>query len=293
MTIASTTSSDWTLSKGTVTGTGSNATVTFSSQSTMLELDSKLDGLYSPNAELANKPNTNMPTSVTLATGQDAFYQCSTYNGEAYVTKTSTGKTPTVIRVVNNKETAQTCTVTVLVVLSSDTTNTRYAAAGLTFYFADATSTYNLGYSWANASEKKAVSVSDFADSSKTDAVAAAKVTDPTAVNASSNVTGKAPTYATATAAGATSQFKVATAETKINDNITLAQNQVFLTYSFTTESLATGSGVNLLNYTWINGWVADDSANTSTITVYYIFGNALNNIPTAEAPVVGGTVGS
>jgi hypothetical protein len=292
MTIASTTSSDWTLSKGTVTGNDANATVTFSSQSIMLELDSKLDGLYSPNAALTNKPNTNMPTSVTLATGQDAFYQCSTYNGAAYVTAASTGKTPTVIRVVNNKKTEQACTVTVLVVLSSDTTNTRYAAAALTFYFADANKTYNLGYSYADASSKTAVGVSDFADSSKATDVANAKVENPTAVTAS-NVTGTAPEYATATAAGATSQFKVATTEIKINDNITLAQNQVFLTYSFTTESLTTGSGVNLLNYTWINGWVADDSANTSTITVYYIFGDAPTNIPTTEAPVVGGTVSS
>ncbi len=304
MTIASTTASEWQLSKGTV---NESAGVTFSSQSTMLTLDSGLNGLYAPNKELTIKPSSDKPTAVTLKVGDnntasEAFYQCNTYNGAAYVTTASAAKTPTIIRVVNNKaptvnaetkevtnDGSQTCTVTVLVVLTTDNANSRYAAAALTFYFASASKTYTLGYNYADASSITAIGKDDFTDSSKTAAVAAAKIESSTEVDASGlNNNAKAPAYATVTAGGATSGFKTASTETVINSDITLAEKQTFLAYSFTTESLASGSGVNLVNYTWINGWVADDGANMSEITVYYIFGAALTDkIPTANADPV------
>ena len=278
MSISSTATSGWSLSKGTVNTADSS--VTFTSQSTALDLGEALKGLYSPNAALSTHADSNMPTSVKLTTNsQDNFYQCKTYNSNAYVTKVNTAVTPTVVRVVNNHDAEKDLVVTVFVVCSEDTTNNRYAAAGLTFYFADGNGdTYTLGYGYADAtnyvaspteSQKQAYSDLKNADTANA-------ITKTSDVEKSTTIKETRPTYATATSAGDTSGFKVPTADLKSSDNtaILTANTGIFLQYSFTIASVAKGSGINLVNYTWIDGWTADDAANGSSISIYIVFGD-------------------
>ena len=278
MTISSTATSGWALSKGTV-NTDTKA-VTFSSQSTVLDLGDALEGLYSPNGELSTHANSNNPTSVSLtANAQDNFYQCNTYNGNAYVTKVNTAVTPTVVRVVNNHDDKKDLVVTVFVVCSEDTTNNRYAAAGLTFYFADGNgTTYTLGYGYADAtnyvaspteSQKQAYSDLKNADTKNA-------ITKTADVDKSTTITETRPAYASATSAGDTSGFKKPTADFGTTDSpkFLTANTGIFLQYSFTIADVAKGSGINLVNYTWIDGWTADDAANGSSISIYIVFGD-------------------
>ena len=285
MSISSAATSGWALSKGTVNT--STKAVTFSSQSTTLDLGKALQGLYSPNAVLSTHTNGNNPTSVNLTTNaQDNFYACKTYNGKAYVTEVNKAVTPTVVRVVNNHDDKKDLVVTVFVVCSEDTTNNRYAAAGLTFYFADGEgTTYTLGYGYADATnyvssptENQKQAYADLKDADEKNAI------DKTGdVEKSTTITETRPAYASATSAGDTSGFKKPTADFGTTDSpkFLTANTGIFLQYSFTISSVAKGSGINLVNYTWIDGWTADDAANGSAISIYIVFGDEQK--PSAE----------
>ena len=287
MTITSATTSGWSLSKGTITSTS----VTFSSQSTTLDLGEALAGLYSPNGELTLAPSANTATAVTVNKVTENFYACSTYNGKAYVTRSSQGEVPTVVRIVNGNSDDAKCTVTILVVLNEDNENTRYAAAGLTFYFADgAGNTYTLGYNYADSTGKTAIDTGDLGKAGKDSAMTAAKMGESTAVAASTDkaaVTGTRPVYDQATLAGGTSGFQTPTANYSLeNSQILTANTGVFLQYSFTISGIAKGSGVNLVNYTWIDGWTANDAANGSEIQIYFAFGDSLSITSSAATAV-------
>ncbi len=294
MTITSTATSGWALSKGTVNIT--SGAVTFASQSTQIDLGTGLAGLYSPNETLTIAPSANTATSVTVNKDSENFYQCSTYNGNAYVTRSSQGEVPTVVRIVNGNESASACTVTILVVLSEDNSNSRYAAAGLTFYFADgAGNIYTLGYNYEDAS---AYSVNNAAGSKKvytdTTALKDAKDGDILAhtstnkVEKSTTIGGDVPTYDSATATGSATTFrKNGETAVKAADNTEiLPANATFLAYTFTTDSIAKGLGINFATYAWIDGWKADDAARGSTINIYYSFGGELT-LPTTPADKV------
>ena len=121
--------------------------------------------------------------------------------------------------------------------------------------------------------------------------ISASKVEKPTAseVVELSNVKGNVPTYDTATAAGSSDKptFKTATAEKKVNDDITISSGQTYLTYTFTISGIADKTGVNLVNYTWMNGWTATDEAAGATVDVYYVFGDAIALPSSTDAKAV------
>lgn len=294
MTITSNATSGWSLSKGTITGTN----VTWSSQSTTLDLGDALAGLYSPNGVLTLAPNANTATAVTVNKSTENFYACNTYNGNAYVTSASTAKDPTVVRIVNGNEGEAQCTVTILVVLETDNANSRYAAAGLTFYFADgAGNTYTLGYDYEDASEYKAEnpvgSKKAYTDVDQLKNAQEGDILAHTSTNnvAGEGITGNIPEYDKATLAGNTNS-KITfrkngdTAITAADQTTLVPANATFLAYTFTTEQIQSGSGVNFATYAWIDGWKAEDSARGSTISILYSFGGALTLPDTAAEAV-------
>ena len=277
-TITTTATSGWSLSQGSI---NDSKAVTWSSSATTIDLKDQglTAGLFSPNEELTNKPSTNAATSVTVDSASDNFYACNVSGDDAYVTTASSAKKPTVIRVVNNNENASKCIVSVLVVLNEDNANTRYAAAAMTFYFASATTTYTLGYTYCDASGKTAVDVTDITDKTKATEVAAAKV-DQTGKKtvASANVSGTKPAYDSATAAGTTTGFKTnkTGSAISVNDAITINEGQTYLLYTFETDTIAIANGINFVNYTWMDGWVANDAAGAATVSTYYVFGGEI-----------------
>ena len=301
MSISSAATSGWALSKGTVNT--STKAVTFSSQSTTLDLGEALAGLYSPNAALTLAPSANTATAVTVNKATENFYACSTYNGKAYVTEASNAKDPTILRIVNGTNAEATCTVTIFVVLKEDNSNSRYAAAGLTFYFADgAKNTYTLGYNWEDASaylttnaagSKKAYgSVDDLKNIEEKTSAGDVLTHTTTNVVAAKGITGDIPEYDKATLAGNTNSKTTfrKNGETAItaSDKTTelVPAKATYLAYTFTTAALESGSGINFATYAWIDGWKAEDSARGSEISIFYTFGGAIT-LPEGTADAV------
>ena len=268
----------WALSQGTI---GGNNVISWSSSADTIELKTQglTEGLFSPNEALANKPSSNAATSVSVTSASDKFYACNVSGTDAYVTTVNTAKTPTTIRVVNNNSSAAKCIITVLVVLNEDNSNTRYAASAMTFYFASATTTYTLGYTYCDATSiTTATSVTAMANL-EDDAVKVTKV-DQTKKStvAKSNAKGTQPAYDNATAVGQGFLKNKTGSEITINDAVKIGTDQAYLVYTFETESIAVANGINFVNYTWMDGWVANDAAGAATVSTYYIFGASVSD---------------
>ncbi len=269
----------WSLSQGTISD---SKVVTWSSSASTIELKTQglTEGLYSPNEALTNKPSSNAATSVSVTSASDNFYACNVSGTDAYVTKVNAAKTPTTIRVVNNNDSAQKCLITVLVVLDEDNSNTRYAASAMTFYFASATTTYTLGYTYCDTTSiTTATNVTAMASNLNDAAVVAAKVNQTGKKTvALANVTGTQPTYDNATAVGQGFLKNKTGADIKVNSAVTIGADKAYLVYTFETEEIAIANGINFVNYTWMDGWVANDAAGAATVSTYYIFGASVND---------------
>lgn len=243
---------------------GAGGAITFASAGDAITLNAALlSGLHAPKTAIGTKVDKGTPTGASIGTTATDFFEGEhKTTGDVVKTATVADVAPNVIRVAVGKkqDSAKTLTLKIYVDLGSDAPAdaTKYAATEVTYFVAatdkaNATVTYTNGYKHANGATITA-----------TEAVPAATTVDAT-TGMEKKVYSNATVETFATSTGTDTDM--------IGGSPIVASGRLYLVYTIALGSVQnSGDGFNLAIYTWLNGYVVDDAAIGSALTVTYSF---------------------
>ena len=250
-TITTATTSDWTVQKGTITGTA----VTFQRATSDIELSATLaGGLWAPNqtTDIAVFPSSKTASqNVTVAATANFVQATQTLDfDDAKSSELANAVKPNVIRVINTKGGPKTLTLTVYIDLGQDPTEgQKYAATALTIYVAtDSSNIYTNGYNKVTtpaAAENLAIGAGNHVDANG--------FAEKVYYNGSNDVGKKVVADSALAKAG----FTV---------------NNYVLSYTLNLGTVALNAGVNMVIYTWLDGYMANDQSIGASLGVTYAF---------------------
>lgn len=282
-------STGWMLSQGNIGAfSGGTAPLSFSAAATQIAFTADMQGgLFSPKAAVNLQASNNEATGVTINAPGRSFYECKYYGSQVALTAdkeianpeaeaAAKVMRPVIIRIANNNDAPSTCYIDIIVSIgSTDSKAYRYAASAMTFVIVDGEGTiYTPGYSYLAHS---ATTIWGGTGEPASTALVSGEPTPVSATNidTASDGAGLAtrPDYNAATAAGATSGFKkCTTADTNFSDVVPV--NDIYLKYRVNLGEFPVSTGKNLVIYSWMDGWKANDAAAGAKVKVVFSFGN-------------------